>query len=118
VQAINTKKENLSVGDHIYHVEIDHEAGVAHVRVEEDTISAVYTDSVVVGNDGDGRPGRRVFENAHTTPEAALGAYRAAAMENIRIRMRTVDRETAIIDRKLAVLKSIDTLFEAREKGL
>ena len=106
------KEANMNLGDFIYRVEIDHEAGVAHARVEVDTISAVYTDSIVVGDVSAGHPGRRVFSHAHTTPEAALGAYRAAAMENIRERMRSVDRETAIIDRELAALKSIDALIE------
>ena len=110
---IGNAEANMSPGDFIYRVEIDHKAGAAHVRVR--TISKVYTDCVVASDVSIGRSERRVvrLDRAHTTPEAALGAYRIDGVENIRQAYAIIDREKATIDRELAALKLIDALIEA-----
>ena len=108
---IGNAEANMSPGDFIYRVEIDHEVGAAHVRVG--TISKVYTDCVVVGDVSIGRRERFVrLDSAHTTPAAALLAYRIDGIENIRQAYAIIDRERAAIDRELTALKSIDALIE------
>jgi len=108
---IGNAEANMSPGDFIYRVEIDHEVGAAHVRV--DTIARVHEYFIEVRGANLGRSERLVrLDRAHTTPEAALGAYRINGVENIRQAYAIIDRERAAIDRELTALKSIDALIE------
>ena len=115
---IGNAEANMSPGDFIYRVEIDHEVGAAHVRV--DTIARVHEYFIEVRGANLGRSERLVrLDRVHTTPEAALLASRIDGVENIRqayeiiYRERAaIDRGRAAIDRELAALKSIDALIE------
>ena len=103
---IDNKKANMIPGDHIYRVEIDHEAGVAHLLA--DTLVRVYKNHVVVGDVSIGRSEWGIrLDRAHTTPEAALGAYRITAIKTIQQAYTIINRKHAAIDRELAALKSI-----------